>query len=371
MLIRAYARFASEHPYLLLALCLTASYLAYLQLSGVELEATAFEKMFPEDLEVIRGFKIAEDQFFGSQNMFVVVFIDPEQNSVHSVRDIRQPEVAKYISAIQGKLRGIEGISGSRSYVDYLGDGVPGTLDEVKLRIATNPAAGAYVSDDRATALIKLQVSDVSGREESFVDDVESAIGSITPPPGVRAVVAGDPVNGKIFKELTAGDMQATAKFSFLGILFFTALVLWSLRYSFLPLLSVALGTFWSFGMIGAMGIKISSTLAGVVSMIMGIGIDFAIQIIGRYMQEVQGYFGSPLAPEEAMRVTLENVIKPMGITTLAALIGFRAMALGELRFMHDLANVMSIGVLACMLSALTFVPSAVLILNRLKEVRM
>ena len=369
-MIRAYARFASRHPFALLALCIFVSYLAYLQLSGVELEATAFEKMFPEDIEVIRGFKIAEDQFFGSQNMFVVVFIDPELYSEHSVRDIRQPEVARYIKLIQEKLEGVKGVSGSRSYVDYVGE-LPGTLDEIRLRIQENPVAEAYISGDRATALIKLQVSDVSGREESFVRDVERAIDSIAPPPGVRAVVAGDPVNGKIFKELTARDMQATARFSFLGILFFTALVLWSLRYSFLPLASVTLGTFWSFGMIGALGIKISSTLAGVVSMIMGIGIDFAIQIIGRYMQEVQGYFGRALSPEEAMRVTLENVVKPMAITTIAALIGFRAMALGELRFMHDLANVMSIGVLACMLSALTFVPSAVLILNKLKEVRM
>ncbi len=369
-MIKAYSRFVSKHPFILLALCIAVSYLAYLQLSGIELEATAFDKMFPEDIEVIRGFKIAEDQFFGSQNMFVVVFIDPELYSEHSVRDIRQPEVAEYIKAIQGKLKGIDGISGSKSYVDYINGEIPETLDEIKLKIEMSPVAEAYVSRDRATALIKLQVSDVSGREESFVEDVEKAIDSVAPPPGVRAVVAGDPVNGKIFKELTAEDMRATTKFSFIGILFFTALVLSSLRYSFLPLLSVTLGTFWSFGMIGALGIKISSTLAGVVSMIMGIGIDFAIQIIGRYMQEVQGYFGEALSPEEAMRITLENVIKPMGITTLAALIGFRAMALGELKFMHDLANVMSIGVLACMLSALTFVPSAVLILNRLKEVR-
>ncbi len=345
---------------------LLISALAYHQVSKVEIEATAFEKMFPEQLEVIRGSKIAEDQFFGSQNMFVVVFLDGSGKA--SIEDIRDPEVASYIAKLQGRLKGVEGVTDTRSYVDFLKE--RNTLDQIKAQLRANPVAGRMVSRDYTMTIIRVQVSDISGKEEVFVRSLENTISSVSPPPGVRAVLSGDPVNAKIFKELTSRDMQATTKFSFLGILFFTALVLYSLRYSFIPIISVALGTLWTFGMMGTLGIKISSTMAGVVSMIMGIGIDFAIQIIGRYLQETQGYFGRALAPDKAMEVTLKNVIKPMTITTIAALIGFRALTLAQLKFMHDLANVMSLGVLTCMLSALTFVPSSVLLMNKIKEVK-
>lgn len=347
-------------------LVLLISSLAYHQVSKVEIEATAFENMFPEQLEVIRGSKIAEDQFFGSKNMFVVVFLESSERA--SIKDIRDPDVASYIARLQGKLTGVEGITDTRSYVDFLQE--RNSLDNIKLQLRHNPVARGMVSRDYAMTIIRVQVSDISGREEEFIKSVESAISSVPPPPGVRVVLCGDPVNAKIFKELTGKDMQSTTKFSFLGILFFTALVLYSLRYSFIPIVSVGLGTLWTFGIMGTLGIKISSTMAGVVSMIMGIGIDFAIQIIGRYLQETQGYFGRALRPEEAMEVTLKNVIKPMTITTLAALIGFRALTLAQLKFMHDLANVMSLGVLTCMLSALTFVPSIVLIMNKIKEVK-
>ncbi len=371
-IIKGYASFASKHPLILLALGILITLAAYSEVSNIEMEATSHVKMFPRELEVIRGFKIAEDQFFGSSNMFIVVFIDPSLNSEHSVKDIREPEVARYIYFLQKKVEKLESITGSISYVDYISEEgrIPNTADEIKLALKNSPMSNTLVSQDRTTALIRLRLSNVDGKEIEFMEVLESTISSITPPPGVRAVATGDPATSKIFLEHTSRDMQKTTKFSFLGILLLTTIVLASIRFSLLPILSVSLGTFWAFGLIGALGIKISSTMAGVASMIMGIGIDFAIQIIGRYLQEVQGYFGRARAPEEALKVTLENVIHPMTVTTLAALIGFRAMALGQLSFMKDLATVMSIGVLTCMFSALTIVPSLILILNKIKEVR-
>jgi hypothetical protein len=373
-LVKRYAAFATSHPFLLLFIAVLLSFAAYHEVSKLELEASSFVNMFPEDLEVIKAFKIAEDQFFGSQNMYIVVFIDGEQASPHSVKDIREPEVAKYIYALQKKTESLESITGSTSYVDLLLESsgrIPTTLEEIKDILKASPLGGRFVSSDAEMALINLRMSDIEGREKEFMEDLESTISSISPPPGVRAVATGDPAMRKVFLEHTSLDMQNTTKFSLVGILFLTAVVLYSIRFSLLPLLSVSVGTFWAFGFMGFMGIKISSTMAGVASMIMGIGIDFAIQIIGRYLQEMQGYFGSARAtPEEALRVTLENVMQPMAVTTLAALIGFRAMSMGELSFMKDLANVMSIGVLACMVSALTLVPSLILILNRIKEVK-
>jgi len=105
---------------------------------------------------------------------------------------------------------------------------------------------------------------------------------------------------------------------------------------------------------------------SGVISMTIGIGIDFGIQIVTRYLQERRG----KKSPEESMKGTLEYAFLPMTTTTLSALIGFRAMSMGELTFLEELGNIMSYGITACFLVALTAVPSIIVLSERIKKSR-
>ncbi len=94
---------------------------------------------------------------------------------------------------------------------------------------------------------------------------------------------------------------------------------------------TIIFGTVWAMGFVGFIGMGMSSQTSGVLSMIMGIGIDFGIQVVTRYRFEMANIPGLKeshpnidLGPKDAMAVTLNNVIVPMLTTTLAALIGFR-----------------------------------------------
>jgi predicted RND superfamily exporter protein len=114
-----------------------------------------------------------------------------------------------------------------------------------------------------------------------------------------------------------------------------------------------------------------SSQTSGVISMIMGIGIDFGIQLVTRYRLELKNlpalkdrHPQLQLGHKDAMAVTLNNVITPMLTTTLAALIGFQAMSLGRLTFLGDMGTMMSYGVAASMIAAITIVPAIILIID-------
>ena len=50
--------------------------------------------------------------------------------------------------------------------------------------------------------------------------------------------------------------------------------------------------------------------------------------------------------------------------TTLAALIGFQAMSLGKLTFLGDMGTIMSYGVAASMVAAITIVPALIIIID-------
>jgi predicted RND superfamily exporter protein len=68
------------------------------------------------------------------------------------------------------------------------------------------------------------------------------------------------------------------------------------------------------------------------------------------------------------MKKTLDAVILPMSITTLAALIGFRAMSLGELTLLADLGNIMALGILTCFLAAVTIIPVVLIFSEKIRS---
>jgi hypothetical protein len=125
-----------------------------------------------------------------------------------------------------------------------------------------------------------------------------------------------------------------------------------SIRYAITPLAVIGLGVMWAFGAFGYLGIDLSPQTSGAISMIMGIGIDFGIQTIYRFRQELKEN-----KPEEAMEITLNNVLVPMATTTIAALVGFKALSMGDLTILQELATMMGYGVLACFIAAITVIP--------------
>jgi len=97
--------------------------------------------------------------------------------------------------------------------------------------------------------------------------------------------------------------------------------------------------------------------------MIMGIGIDFGIQVTKRFRYELRTY-----EREEAMVNTLQNVFYPMTITTIAAVTGFLCLSLGDLPMMGDMGKMLAMGVLCCMVAALSVVPAVLVLLERKKR---
>ena len=210
----------------------------------------------------------------------------------------------------------------------------------------------------------------ISFPDEEITEEVQKTIDEHSPPPGIKVGLTGMPAIIKALMDLVEPDMQRTSRIALIAIFIIVLLLFRSLKYGILPLLGVALGTLWMNGTLGLLGIKIKPETSGVTSMVLGIGIDFGIQIVNRFRLELEGVFGEKLEPEEAITETLARVIKPIGTTTLAALIGLRAMEFGRLTFMKELADMMSLGIVMCMLSALTLIPSLLIITEKMKRRR-
>ncbi len=355
-MIKIYSRFASRNPLILLIIVILITASSIYGIKKIEMAGLKYVDIFPEDKPEIVAIKKVEDNFASTRSLNIVI----------KATDVRYPEVIEYMDTLSKELESIEEVIDVLSISDFLKENGKVIKDYNRIceRIEEIKGKDFYISKDYSIALLRLRLSSVEGKEEEVVNKVREVVRRIEKPSNVYEVeLEGDVVNAVTFRELTPKDMSRTTKFSLIGVVLVVLIIFRSAIYGFIPLLSVLLGLIWLYGMLGIFGIKISSTLAGVASMTIGIGIDFAIQIINRFRQEV-----AELSEELAMENTLKAVVLPMSVTTLASIIGFRALSLAELKVMHDLGLAMSLGVLSCYLSALTFVPSAILISRKIRR---
>src|SRR3546814_11511544 len=91
-------------------------------------------------------------------------------------------------------------------------------------------------------------------------------------------------------------------------------LLAFNVRWKLLPLFVVLIGVVWAFGLAGYLGIPLSIVTISGLPILLGIGIDFAVQMHSRVEEEVQ----LDRAPHPIQETTT-NLIPSLIIPTLAA----------------------------------------------------
>jgi len=369
-LLKKYAEFVVHRTPLLLALILIFTLVMGSYASMMETVGMSQEDMLPEDIEVIETLRMISDQFAGTfSSSTIVVEIDPSYAPSNEIRDVRDPEVLRYVDALAERTKLIYGVINAKSAADVIkganGGKIPGSLRSVKSLAAQNELVAQqlsmYISDDYTLSVVRLTLLEGLDGEE-VVAELREVI-RLNQPPGVKVEISGDLVEDITMQELAAGTMQTTSTISLALIIIILILLFVSIKYGLIPLLTILLGTVWTYGVLYLIGFEITPMTSGAMAMIMGIGIDFGIQVTKRFRYELRTY-----EREEAMVNTLQNVFYPMVITTIAAVTGFLCLSLGELPMMQDMGKMLAIGVVCCMVAALTVVPGTLVLLERKKR---
>ncbi len=366
-LLKRYAKFVAYRRALLLVLFLIFSLLMGFYASATQTVGMSQEDMLPADVEVIQTLELVSDQFAGAfSSATIVVELDPGYAQSNEIRDARDPELLRYVDALAKRAKLIYGVIDATSAGDVIKDAnggkIPGSLRSVKSLVAQNELVaqqlGAYISDDYTLSVVRLTLlEDLDS--ELLVAELHEAI-QVTPPPGLTVDISGSPVEDQVMMELAAETMQTTSAISFALIIIILILLFASIKYGLIPLLTILLGTVWTYGVLYLIGFEITPMTSGALAMIMGIGIDFGIQVTKRFRYELQWH-----EREEAMVNTLSNVFYPLVITTVAAVTGFLCLSLGELPMMKDMGKLLAMGVTCSMIAAITVVPAILVLFER------
>ena len=132
-------------------------------------------------------------------------------------------------------------------------------------------------------------------------------------------------------------------------------LLLFDVRWRLLPLIVIVFGVTWAFGLAGYLGIPLTLvTIAGLPVMI-GIGIDYAIQMHARVEEEVV-IDRSPHPIQETAR----GLCPALVVVTLDAVFAFTALRFAKVPMIRDFGLLLSVGIAVICLASIV-IPLSVL----------
>ncbi len=365
----SYGNFVSKKPWtIIIIFCVITGVMFY----GTQLmnnQDIDFDTVLPDDLPELEAYNTLSNQNAGDGTSSIDVFVEinPSEFGTNEPTDIRDPVVLNYIDILSQKLEYVEFSEdvGSLSYfVRDANDGkIPSSLSESKNVLGFHDIRDYVVEDYSGTIIQADFTSNDNVDDEEILRQVYEIVDTTEKPAGVDVfVVGGLAVEIEINNELNP-DTARTSLLAFVGIILLLLILSRSIKYTVLPLMTVVFAIFWTLGFLGFFQVPYNSITSSVLTMTIGIGIDFGLQLSMRFRQERE-----KRGKRDAMRETLKNVLYPMSITVIAAVIGFQTMRLGNLKLMGDLGVSMSFSILSSMIVAITLVAGLIVIFDRKKQ---
>jgi uncharacterized protein len=280
--------------------------------------------------------------------------------------DPLSPEVLAYVDNLETNLRQQQNIESVQSLTDILRAYNGGTLPSSKaetVRIVNSlpESTRALLYPSNVLTLIQLKLTPGLSEkvQKSVLANVGSVVDASTAPPGVKVEISGSPA---FSQQMSAGLM------SNMGILIGGALVLMVItmgilfsyvRHRFMPVLLVAIGLVTSLGLMGIAGINLNMAVIGAFPVLIGLGIDYAIQFHARFDEEARK--GSL---EDAVFTTVTRTGPAVMYAMLATSMGFLAMYVSTVPMIRSFGVVSIIGINTCFWVSCIGMPTIALLVN-------
>ena len=177
--------------------------------------------------------------------------------------------------------------------------------------------------------------------QKEFIDQVRKVDPNLT----------GMPVQLYEYTELLKQSYVQAAWYSLAAIIVLILFHFRSVSSVILSLLPVAIGSLWLGGVMGALGVQLNPANIMILPLVIGIGVTNGIHILNRF------------AEEQHPSILARSTGKAVFVSGLTAIAGFGSLIIAKHRGIHSLGIVMAAGVTSCMIAALTFLPTLLMLM--------
>lgn len=280
--------------------------------------------------------------------------------------DPLNPAVLNYLDKLEGDIRHQQNIAGASSVVDILksmNNGVlPQSQGEIDALVAQMPEATREIAVP-SNVLTLVQIPMVEGLSDdtktATLNNIDSLVASSDPPTGVQVTVSGSPAFAAQMKTSMGSQMGILIGGAMILMVIVMGLLFAYVSYRFLPVVFVGLGLTTALGLMGLAGIKLNMAVLGAFPVMIGLGIDYAIQFHARLDEEARK--GSL---DDAVAMTITRTGPAVMYAMLATSLGFAAMFVSTVPMIRSFGLVAMIGIMSCYCVSLVGIPAVAHIIH-------
>ena len=304
---------------------------------------------------------IARNSPLGIANyQYKTIFAPDSLILVVETSDPLNPEVLKYLDRLEGDIRQQQNIAGASSIVDILkseNNGIlPQSKGEIDALVQQIPAATLAVADP-SNVMTLVQVPLNAGlsddTETATLNNIQSVIDNSQPPAGVTVSVSGNPAFTKQMRAAMGSQMGVLIGAAMVLMVIVMGILFAYVSYRFLPVVFVGLGLITALGLMGLAGIQLNMAVIGAFPVMIGLGIDYAIQFHARLDEESRK--GSL---DDAVYMTITRTGPAVMYAMLATSLGFSAMFVSTVPMIQSFGLVAMIGIMSCYCISLFGIPA-------------
>jgi predicted RND superfamily exporter protein len=364
--LRGVAHVQVKHPFLTMALIIA---ITTLLLGGVAKVRTvaSLEKMMPTDIEEIRAFNTLRDQHMGQDMLAIVVELNHDA-TITPKGNILDYEYYSYVKSLKETAAHEDNVISAYAFSDIVDgaakrQGVP-VNEQTYAQIVSNPAVrdqlDTFANHDRTNTIVMIS-TDVSADDQRMnllATKLKEDIDSVGKPEATKIAITGTPVIQQKLGQVIEHDRSVTEKLSALFVFLLVAIIFGSIIAAFVPMVSILLSIVWLYGMMGYLGLPISTLAGGVAAMVIGIGVDFSIHLRNKF--EYERKKGESL--EYAVEETMANTGYVLTIVTIVTAIAFLTFTLGQMPEMGRFGLLMAMGVTLAFILSVVGLPALFII---------
>lgn len=280
--------------------------------------------------------------------------------------DPTSPDVLKYMDRLEDNIKNQQNIASAASLTDTLksmnGGSLPRSKGETDALIRQLPEASRTVLVP-SNVLILMQVQLDEGLSDdtktAVLNNIQSLVDASDPPAGVKVTVSGSPAFSAQMKTEMGSQMGVLIGAAMILMVIVMGLLFSYVSHRFLPVVFVGLGLTSALGLMGIAGIKLNMAVMGAFPVMIGLGIDYAIQFHARLDEESRK--GSL---DDAVYTTITRTGPAVMYAMLATSLGFAAMFVSTVPMVRSFGLVAMIGIMSCYCVSLIGIPAIAHILN-------
>lgn len=325
------------------------------------------ETFLGKDSKLYQNYDHLYQNIFGTNSIVVMV----EGN------DVKSADLMKAVGRLEHQLESTEGVVEITSpasilrNINYQTTGryqIPETDAEIEAIIDGNPDIfGKLVPDDTHMLIsVAMAGSTSEDKQKEIIKSAEEAVKFSGFPPSYNLIVTGDPAYQIEMSEAMSTSMGPLLGLAAIFMVIVLSLVFGHVRWKLLPLPIVLLGVVYTFGAMGFLGIPLSMVSMSAFPVLIGLGIDYAIQFHNRIEEELHKDGNKSKAIIKTIKQTGPAVLIALTMTAL----GFFSLFTSTVPMIKDFGKLLTIGIVMCYLAAMFVGVVTVYIFDDISEKR-